>query len=70
MYSVIARSSVSPSLTPTPSPIPWPPGDANGDYHVNGVDYVIWLNHYKQTGSGGATIGDFNSSGLVDGLIM
>jgi uncharacterized protein (DUF362 family) len=44
------------------------PGDANGDGLVNGVDYVVWLNHYKQSGSGGPSIGDFNNSGLVDGV--
>jgi hypothetical protein len=55
-------------ITPSPTPVPGIPGDANGDGLVNGVDYVIWLNHYKQTGTGGPTIGDFNSNGTIDGV--
>jgi len=53
----------------SPSPTPaGKPGDANGDGKVDGVDYVIWLNHYGQTITGGYTIGDFNTSGKVDGV--
>ena len=59
----------TPTKTPTPSPTPTgKPGDANGDNKVDGVDYVIWLNHYNQTITGGATVGDFNTSGIVDGV--
>ena len=43
------------------------PGDANGDGRVDGVDYVIWLNHYNQQVSG-ASNGDFNGDGRVDGV--
>jgi len=49
--------------TPTTQPVP---GDANLDGKVDGVDYVIWLNHYNQNVSG-ANNGDFNNSGVVDG---
>src|SRR4030042_48658 len=44
------------------------PGDGNGDGRVDGLDYIIWLNHFNQTTSGGPTAGDFNRSGKVDGL--
>lgn len=44
------------------------PGDANGDGVVNGLDYIIWLNHYNQTTPDGASDGDFDDSGKVDGL--
>lgn len=56
--------------TPSPSPNPSPaakPGDANGDGVVDGIDYVIWLNHFGQTVSGPAN-GDFNNDGKVDGV--
>lgn len=42
-------------------------GDANGDGKVDGLDYVVWLNHYNQQAMGAGS-GDFNSSGKVDGL--
>ncbi|MBI3980842.1 hypothetical protein HY345_02490 [Candidatus Microgenomates bacterium] len=44
------------------------PGDANGDNVVDGVDYVIWLNHYNQTTNKGVSEGDFNKDNKVDGL--
>jgi len=50
--------------TPTPIPVP---GDGNGDGHVNGVDYMIWFNHYRMSVLG-PTNGDYNSSGYVDGV--
>ena len=50
---------------PTPTP---KPGDANGDGKVDGLDYIIWLNHYKQTTPNGPSDGDFNGDGKVDGL--
>lgn len=65
------ESDDSPTPTPTPTPMQTPvfkPGDANGDTHVDGVDYVIWLNHYSQMVSGGPTVGDFNTDGTVDGV--
>lgn len=43
------------------------PGDANGDGRVDGIDYVVWYNHYNQSVSG-ASSGDFNNSGRVDGV--
>lgn len=57
----------NPSPSPTISPNPPFPGDANGDRHVDGVDFVIWLSHYGQSITGPAN-GDFNSNGKVDGV--
>jgi hypothetical protein len=60
----------SPTTKPAFSPTPTTTvkaGDANGDGKVDGVDYVIWLNHYNQTVAVG-TLGDFNKSGKVDGV--
>lgn len=57
--------------TPTSSKTPLKPGDANGDGFVDGVDYVIWLNHYNLPNiTKGAEEGDFNTppDGKVDGL--
>ena len=45
-----------------------PPGDANADCKVDGVDYVIWLNNYNTNTSNGPSKGDFNSNGFVDGI--
>jgi len=42
-------------------------GDANNDGHVDGIDYVIWLNHFGQSVSG-VVVGDFNSDNRVDGI--
>lgn len=42
-------------------------GDANSDGKVDGIDYVIWLNHYNQNFSG-ASNGDFNNNGFIDGI--
>jgi hypothetical protein len=43
------------------------PGDANADGKVDGVDFVIWMNHYGQSISG-VSNGDFNTDGRVDGV--
>jgi hypothetical protein len=43
-------------------------GDANGDRKVDGIDFVVWLNHYNQTTTNGASFGDFNANGKVDGV--
>jgi len=43
-------------------------GDANGDGLVNGVDYVVWLNHYNTITTLGPAVGDFNNSGKVNGV--
>ncbi|MBI3980844.1 hypothetical protein HY345_02500 [Candidatus Microgenomates bacterium] len=61
--SVSLTSSITPSTTNTPKP-----GDANNDGKVDGVDYVIWLNHYHQNTSNGVRDGDFNKDGTVDGV--
>jgi parallel beta-helix repeat protein len=62
--------STIPPLSPTIIPTSTPPpklGDANGDSKVNGLDYVIWLNHFGQSASG-VSSGDFNTDGKVNGL--
>ncbi|MBI3980978.1 hypothetical protein HY345_03180 [Candidatus Microgenomates bacterium] len=61
--------TVSPSPTATPT-MSFKPGDANGDGKVDGIDYVIWLNHYNQFTNRGRMDGDFNNppDGKVDGL--
>jgi len=76
IYSDHLKSLISPTpttvpatpttvpATPTPTPVP---GDANGDGHVDGIDYVTWLNHYN-TASTGAANGDFNNDSRVDGI--
>ena len=58
----------NPNLTPTPTATIEKPGDANNDGKVDGLDYVIWLNHYNQSTNKGPTEGDFNKDGKVDGL--
>ncbi len=46
----------------------WQPGDANHDNQVNGLDYVIWADHFGQASGATWEQGDFNSDGAVDGL--
>jgi hypothetical protein len=53
--------------SPTPSGGPLL-GDANGDRKVDGVDFVIWLNHYNQVTNQAFRDGDFNTDGKVDGI--
>ncbi len=61
-------TAVSVPLNITPSPTSAPKlGDANGDTRVDGIDYVIWLNHYGQSASGPQN-GDFDSNNRVDGV--
>ncbi|HBC72922.1 MAG: hypothetical protein UX91_C0011G0011 [Candidatus Amesbacteria bacterium GW2011_GWB1_47_19] len=55
-------ASPSPTSTPTAKT-----GDANGDNKVDGVDYMVWFNHYRQSVTGPVN-GDFNSNGMVDGV--
>ncbi|OGG03395.1 hypothetical protein A2W14_07510 [Candidatus Gottesmanbacteria bacterium RBG_16_37_8] len=43
-------------------------GDANCDNKIDGIDYVIWLNHYNRSTVNGGRDGDYNGSGKVDGL--
>ena len=42
-------------------------GDANWDNVVDGLDYVVWSNHYNQPGATWMD-GDFNGDGVADGL--
>ncbi len=63
-YNVLSNSVRISTNGATPSS---KSGDANGDNKVDGVDYVVWLNHYNQNVTG-ATSGDFNNSGKVDGV--
>ena len=60
-------SPTSPSPSTAPSALPQKPGDANGDTKVDGIDYVVWLNHYNQAFTG-PTYGDFNNNSIVDGI--
>lgn len=59
--------TVPPNRTPTPTIPSGKAGDANGDNKVDGLDYVVWLNHFGQSTLLGAAGGDFNRSGTVDG---
>ena len=59
------RSSTLLGGSPMPTPLSFPPGDANGDCAVTIADYVILLNHYGQTIAGGRTVGDFDNNGAV-----
>jgi hypothetical protein len=49
--------------TTTPTPFP---GDANADGRVDGIDYIIWSNHFGQSTASGNRDGDFDNSGRVD----
>ncbi|MBI3980841.1 hypothetical protein HY345_02485 [Candidatus Microgenomates bacterium] len=62
--------SAEPTTTVTASPTnaETKPGDANDDNEVDGVDYVVWLNHYNQNTNNGYRDADFNTDGKVDGL--
>ena len=46
------------------------PGDANGDGHVNGDDYLLWAGNFgtHPGPDGDVSDGDFNDDGWVDGL--
>ncbi len=61
-------TTATPRPTNTITPQPAIPGDANGDSHVDGIDFVIWLSHYNKPTSNKALDGDFNSDGFVDGI--
>lgn len=54
-------------VSPSPTTSPTKPGDANSDGKVDGIDYVIWLNHYLQSVTG-VINGDFNNDNKVDGI--
>jgi V8-like Glu-specific endopeptidase len=51
-----------------PPPINRKPGNANNDCAVDGIDYVIWLNHYDRPTNFGSSDGDFDFNGIVDGI--
>ena len=60
-----------PTNTSTSAPSPTPSvklGDTNGDGHVDEADYAIWLAHFSQITTGGASVGDFNGDQMVDGI--
>jgi hypothetical protein len=45
---------------------PTAPGDANYDGLVDGLDYLIWAEHYGESGAT-ASDGDFDGNGTIDG---
>jgi hypothetical protein len=65
--TVVRNFSISQTDLPTPTNNPNKSGDANGDKVVNGLDYVVWLNHFGQSISG-VVNGDFNSDSKINGL--
>ncbi len=59
----------APSSSGTSSPTPTPrPGDANADGRIDGIDYIIWTNHFGQNSTNGNRDGDFDGSGRIDNL--
>jgi hypothetical protein len=48
------------------------PGDANGDLKVDGLDYLVWADHFGDDPAadppGSPGNGDFNQDGVVSGL--
>lgn len=54
------------TVLPTTPPVNGIPGDANGDSHVDLVDYVYWLNNYGKPSPKGPGTGDFNADNRVD----
>lgn len=55
-------------VVPAPTPdIHAVPGDADGDGHVDGTDYVVWASHYGQTVHQGPSMGDFDRDESVAG---
>jgi hypothetical protein len=69
MATPIATSNPTSTASPASSPPPTlKPGDANNDGRVDGVDYVVWLNHYGQNIANGNLSGDFNADSKVDGV--
>src|SRR3989344_4781125 len=64
----IRTPTPTPLRTPTPTPAGELPGDANRDGRVDGVDYVVWFNHYGTNVNNGPAGGDFARSGFVDGV--
>jgi hypothetical protein len=66
--SMALKFKTTDPTSPTPTPVPAVQGDANGDGKVDGIDYVIWLNYYGTSTTGGPSKGDFNTDGKVDGI--
>lgn len=60
-------SGTEPTNVPTSTPVVLA-GDANGDGKVDGLDYVVWLNHYNSGSTQGVLDGDMNIDGRIDGL--
>lgn len=64
----------TPARTPTPTQQPSPTtparklGDANFDNKVDGLDYINWSEHYRQTTTRGAIDSDHNMSNTIDGV--
>jgi len=42
-------------------------GDGNGDGSVNGLDYIVWLNHFGISAASNQTQGDYNADTKVNG---
>ena len=66
-HPIPAQNAIAPWGNSTSTPTA-KPGDASGDGKVDGIDYVIWLNHYGTATAIGNRDGDFNSDQNVDGL--
>ncbi len=53
-------------------PVPLTPGDANGDGHIDGYDYLVWAANFGDDPAndppGSPANGDYNNDGVVDGL--
>lgn len=60
------HSTVKP--TPSSSPHNARPGDTNNDEKVDGLDYLVWINHYGSNTLNGFGQADFNLDNTVDGL--
>src|SRR5690606_13137597 len=43
------------------------PGDFNGDFAVDGADFVIWQSNFPSQGGATLSTGDANGDGNVDG---
>ncbi len=64
----VAMAAFSQAVLIDPAAIPdWAkvPGDANVDGLVDGADYTVWADHYKQPGNWAQA--NFNGDSLVDG---
>src|SRR3989338_9424528 len=67
----IPRAQEVNSVTITLSPTPESgliAGDVNEDGMVDGIDYVVWHDHYNQLVENQHKDGDFDRDGKVDGI--